>query len=258
MEKYIEKMKRFLSLIFIAIAISSCQEDVKFNDPGFQGLKDDVLWTANDARAYISSTGRLTVEAYTAFEVLTLGASSAYPGNYLLGTTNVYNFATFSSNLNDVALEYATTPISGPVYNVEIINGGTGYTSDCDLQNNGQYTCDSSHNTTGGSGSGLTVAVVANAAGVVTSVVRVTARGNDYLPGDVVTVSQGNVNCTLRVLSTQNSNGQILIQEYDQVNMTVTGEFKFNATNTNNSPFANPILNFQYGKFYKIPIYPSL
>ncbi|WP_284652735.1 DUF6252 family protein [Flavobacterium terrisoli] len=251
-------MKRFLSLILVAIAISSCQEDVKFNDPGFQGLKDDMLWTANDARAYVSSTGRLSVEALTAYETLTLNASSAYPGTYLLGTTNPYNFATFSSNINDVELEYATTPISGPVYNVEIINGGTGYTSDCDLQTNGQYTCDSSHNTTGGSGSGLTVAVVANSAGVVTSVVRVTARGNDYVPGDVVTVSLGNVNCQLRVLSTQNSNGEILIEEYDQVNMTVTGKFKFNATNTNNNPLGGSILNFQYGKFYKIPIYPSL
>ena len=40
--------------------------------------------------------------------------------------------------------------------------------------------------------------------------------------------------------------------------MTVTGKFKFNAVNSNNSPFAQNILNFQYGEFYKIPIYPAL
>lgn len=250
-------MKRFLSLIFIAIAISSCQEDVKFNDPGFQGLKDDVLWTANDARAYISSTGKLSIEAYTQYEVVTLNTSSTNLATYLLGTTNVNNAASYSSSLEGFELEYATVPIAGPVYNVALITGGTGYTSDCALQD-GNYICDSSHNTTGGSGSGLTVAVVANSAGVVTSVVRVTARGNGYLPGDVVTVTSGNVNCKLRVLSTQNSNGEIKITEYDNVNMTVSGEFKFNATNTNNNPLGGPILNFQYGEFYKIPIYPSL
>ena len=49
-------MKRFLSLFLVAMAFSSCQEDVKFNNPGFQALKDDVFWRANDARAYVDAT----------------------------------------------------------------------------------------------------------------------------------------------------------------------------------------------------------
>jgi hypothetical protein len=64
------------------------------------------------------------------------------------------------------------------------------------------------------------------------------------------------VNCKFRVLNTQNSNGEIEITKYDNVNMTVTGKFKFNASNT--GAFGNPILNFQYGEFYKVPIFPSL
>ncbi len=48
--------------------------------------------------------------------------------------------------------------------------------------------------------------------------------------------------------------GRITIDEYDAVNNTVTGSFKFNAENINNNPLAGPILNFQYGHFYKIPI----
>lgn len=258
MEKYIEKMKRFLSLILVAVVLSSCQEDVKFNNPGFQGLKDDVLWIANDTRAYISPTGQLSVEAYTEYELITLNTASANVGTYVLGTTNTNNSATYSSTFNEVDLEYATMPLDGPVYNVQLINGGTGYTSDCVLQTEGDYTCSSSHETTGGSGSGLRVAILANSSGVVTSVIRVTARGNDYSPGDIVTVSLGNVNCQLRILSTQNSNGEIQITEFDNENMTVSGKFKFNAANANNNPFGGPILNFQYGEFYKIPIYPSL
>lgn len=51
--------------------------------------------------------------------------------------------------------------------------------------------------------------------------------------------------------------GEIVIEEYDAVNKTVTGTFKFNAVNVNNNPLAGPILNFQYGHFYKIPVVPS-
>jgi hypothetical protein len=51
-------------------------------------------------------------------------------------------------------------------------------------------------------------------------------------------------------------NGEIVIEEYDAVNKTLTGTFKFNAVNINNNPLAGPILNFQYGRFYKIPVVP--
>ncbi len=48
--------------------------------------------------------------------------------------------------------------------------------------------------------------------------------------------------------------GQIVIEEYDAINKTVTGTFKFNAENIYNNPLAGPVLNFQYGHFYKIPV----
>lgn len=245
MEKYIEKMKRFLSLILVAAAMSSCQEDVKFNDPGFQGLKDDVFWRANDARAYISASGQLSIEALTEYEQITLNTSSANVGTYILGTTNTNNSATYSADFNGVELEYATIAVPGAVSSVTIADSGTGYSNA------------SSVATTGGSGTGLTVNVVANSTGNVTGV-TLSSRGNNYVAGDLITVTGGNVNCKLRVQNVQNSNGEIKITEYDNVNMTVSGKFKFNAANANNSPFGGPILNFQYGEFYKLPIFPSL
>ena len=254
-------MKRFLSLFVIAMVFSSCQEDVKFNNPGFQGLKDDVFWRANDARAYVDATGKLSIEALTEYETITLNTASPNVGTYVLGTTNINNSATYSSNFDDIALEYATTPISGPVYSVSIVFGGTGYVSDCNLPaGETVYTCNNSHDTTSGvgGGSGLKVALVANTSGVVTSIIRVTSEGNGYSPGDIVTVAQGGVNCKLRIQNTQNSNGEIKITNYDNVNGTVTGTFKFKGANSNGSPFGGPILNFQYGEFYKIPIYPSI
>lgn len=238
-------MKRFLPLILISIVFASCQEDVRFNTPGFQGLKDDVFWRSNDTRAYISSTGQLTIEALTPFEEITLSTSSANVGTFILGTTNVNNSATYSSSFNDVLLEYGTVAVPGPVSGVSLNNSGTGYSSGTAVA------------TTGGSGSGLTVNVVANASGVVTSV-SISSRGNAYLAGDIVTVAAGNLNCRIRILNTLSSNGEIQITEYDNVNMTVTGKFKFNAANTNNSPFGASVVNFQFGEFYKIPIFPSM
>jgi hypothetical protein len=238
-------MKRFLPLIVVLLVLYSCQEDVRFNNPGFQGLKDDVFWRANDARAYVSSTGKLSVEALTQYEQITLNTSGPNVGTYVLGTTNINNSATYSSNFNDVELEYATVAVPGPVSSISLVSGGTGYSSGTSVA------------TTGGAGSGLTVNIVVNASGVVTSV-NISSRGNAYLAGDLITVAGGNVNCKFRVLNVQNSNGEIQITEYDDVNMTVSGKFKFNAANANNSPFGGPILNFQYGEFYKIPIYPSM
>jgi hypothetical protein len=237
------KMKRFLPLFIIAIALSSCQEDVKFNTPGFQGLKDDVFWRANDARAYISTSGDLTIEALTEYESITLTTSGANEGVYVLGTANTSNSATYTSNFNGVELEYATIAVPGPVSSIALSNSGSGYVSG------------SSVATTGGSGSGLTVNVTANASGIVTAL-TVSSRGNAYVAGDLVTVASGNLNATFRVLNVQNSNGQIEITEYDNVNFTVSGKFKFNAATLSNDPFVNPILNFQYGEFYKIPIFP--
>lgn len=236
-------MKRFLPLFIIALAFSSCQEDVKFNNPGFQAQKDDVFWRANEARAYVDGTGKLRIEALTQYEVLTLSTSSANVGTYVLGTTNTTNSATYTSTFNDVELEYGTVAVPGPVSSINLIAGGSGYSSGTSVA------------TTGGSGSGLTVNTTANASGVINAL-TISSRGNAYVAGDLITISGGNANAKFRVVNVQNSSGEIKITEYDAVNFTVSGKFKFNAANSNDNPFGGPILNFQYGEFYKIPIFP--
>jgi hypothetical protein len=237
-------MRKLLSVIAIVFLFASCQEDVKFNNPGFQGLKDDAFWRANDARAFVSN-GKLTINAYTEHEVVTLGTSSTSIGKYSLGTTNTDNFASYTSNLDAILLEYATVPTPGPVSSINLINGGTGYTNAISVA------------TTGGSGSGLSVSIEVNASGVVNKITLV-SRGNGYLAGDLITVTGGNLNCKFRVMNVQNSNGEIEITNYDEVRMTVSGKFKFNAVNSNNNPFGGEVVNFQYGEFYNVQIYPSM
>lgn len=250
-------MKKIITLFLVSIALTSCQEDLKFSNPGFQALKDDVLWKSNDARAYISETGKLTIDAYTEYEKVTLNTASTNVGKYVLGTTNTNNFASYTSSFDDFDTEYRTIPVSGPVYSVSLYSAGSGYTPDCDLQSNNEYTCSYSHETTGGSGSGLKVSIVTNNTGNVTKVVRIASPGNGYVPGDIVTVTEGNLNCKLRILNVQSSNGEIEITSFDDVNMTITGKFKFNAVQTGNNPLLPQGVNYQYGEFYKVPIYPN-
>ena len=233
-------MKKFLSLFIIIVAFSSCQEDLKTNNPSIQGLKDDVFWIANDARAYVSPTGTLSIKGLTQFEELTLNTSSTAVGTYFLGTTNANNKAIFTSNFNETELLYETNVAAGPAFGVSLISGGSGYVTANSVA------------TTGGTGSGLTVKIEANTSGVVTKVL-VASGGNGYISGDLITVTGGNLNCKFRVVN----GGEIKIEEYDNVNMTISGTFKFNAANVNNNPAGGPILNYQYGAFYKVQIFPA-
>lgn len=153
-------MKKLALHILLLFAFVSCQEEVKFNNPSFQGLKNTIFWRAIDSKATLSNNV-LTIEAYTRNEKVTLKTNSTLLKTYILGDSN------------SITATYALT----------------------------------------------------NADGTITF-----STGNGF--GD----------------------GQIEITEYDAVNKTVTGTFRFNADNLDNNPLFGPTLNFQQGVFYKVPI----
>ncbi len=152
--------KQFLFMIML-FSLISCTEDVSFNNPSFQGLKDNVFWRAVESKASIAANGSLTIEAYSGNEVITLNATSTTAQTYFLGTST------------SKTAKYALTDKDGTIT----------FTTGLEL-------------------------------------------------GD----------------------GQIVITDYDEVNKTVSGTFKFNAENTDNNPLVGPILNFQQSVFYKVPI----
>jgi len=78
-------MKKILSLLVLLVALCSCEEDVQFNNPTVQGLKDGELWRAAQFSATKGSTGVLTVTATNGFETVTLRTQSADAGTYPLG-----------------------------------------------------------------------------------------------------------------------------------------------------------------------------
>lgn len=53
---------------------------------------------------------------------------------------------------------------------------------------------------------------------------------------------------------TNTDDGQIILTEYDVINKTISGTYRFNAHNTTSSPLGNTLLNFTQGVFYKVPL----
>ena len=99
-------MKKFLSLLLVALAFTSCEDDVSFNNPSVQGEKDNVFWRASDYRASVAG-GSLTVSAFTPYEILTLKTVSSAPGTYILGEDDL-NVATYSIELDGATSTYTT------------------------------------------------------------------------------------------------------------------------------------------------------
>jgi hypothetical protein len=57
-------MRRLFSVIVLLFIAVSCEDQVKFNNPAVQGLKDNVLWRATLMNAVQSPDGSLTITAY--------------------------------------------------------------------------------------------------------------------------------------------------------------------------------------------------
>ena len=65
-------MKKYFLFIIVLFTLMACEEDVRFNNPSFQGIKDNVFWRAVVSTASVGPNGSLVIEAYSGNEVITL------------------------------------------------------------------------------------------------------------------------------------------------------------------------------------------
>lgn len=63
-------MKKPFLYLLLLISFISCSDNVKFNNPTFEGQKDNVRWRASDAKATLVN-GILTIEGFARNEKLT-------------------------------------------------------------------------------------------------------------------------------------------------------------------------------------------
>ena len=228
-------MKNIFYLFIASLVLSACTTDIQTNNPAFQAKFNDATWRANDARVSIDGDGRFVITAYTQYETIVLRASSSDLGTYVLGSTNQDSYASYDFDGLEFSSSYDTSLFSGPAYKISnIVNAGTGYAN----SNNSQTT------PVTGSGSGLKFAIETNVNGNITKV-SIVSRGDGYVAGDIVSIVGGDNNARVRILNTQQSNGEIVIEEID--NGKYSGTFKFNAVNS-----SGEVITFSNGVFYNV------
>ena len=115
-------MKKYIIILTTILALSSCGSDVKFNNPSFQGQKDNILWRADVTQVAITG-GTLTINAFKGLEIVsivipapTAPIGSLNPQVYKLGTDDATSndiFASYSYTENNISLNYATAKGKG-------------------------------------------------------------------------------------------------------------------------------------------------
>ncbi|NHN26576.1 hypothetical protein FIA58_012890 [Flavobacterium jejuense] len=227
-------MKKIIALLGCVLLLTSCVNETQVNNPAFQAKLNDVNWKSQETTLSIGANGGLIITALRGNEKLVLTTSSANRGTYILGTTNQANFATYTLKSGNVSDVFDTGAYPGPAFLTRKLTSGNAYVNN------------SSALTSGGSGSGLVFKITVNNIGAIATD-TIKARGANYLAGDVVTVDGGNNNATFRVMNTQQSNGELVIEEVE--NGTYTGSFKLNVVNEDGQ-----VVTFSQGVFYRIPI----
>jgi hypothetical protein len=100
-------MKKWMPLMLLLFLLSSCTEDVKFNNPAFQTLKDNVFWRAQSYKAYTTTNGNFIIEGSLGFEKITFKMPFLSQKTYVLGIDNLTT-ATYSNTLPAQSEEFGT------------------------------------------------------------------------------------------------------------------------------------------------------
>ena len=100
-------MRKVIIVLLIMFSFVSCTDDVVFNDPSFQGIKDGENWRATDARVILNDNGTMTVEAYSQFEIVKFIVSSPSKGTRTFGV-NASNIATYDVTRDGITRSYTT------------------------------------------------------------------------------------------------------------------------------------------------------
>jgi len=153
-------MKKYFYFLSFLLLITSCTEDIKFNNPAFQTLKDNVFWRGRSYEAKTETNGVFTIEGSLGYEKISFQLPEPSEKIYVLGI-NSTSKAIYQNTLSGHEKEFVT-----------------------------------------GEGKG---------------------------------------------------SGEVVITEYNTVDKTISGTFKFTAVNTDSNA-EKQTMHFSEGVFYKIPV----
>ncbi|MFA5556667.1 MAG: DUF6252 family protein [Flavobacteriaceae bacterium] len=105
-------MKKIFFLVAVLGLFSSCGEDIQFNNPSLQVMKDDALLRTTNPRVVLNLDGTIAIAGEYGMESLSLKIPSVTPGTYYFGVDS-NTVAYYRSEAPDgLVLEYST--IEGP------------------------------------------------------------------------------------------------------------------------------------------------
>ena len=100
-------MKKLFFFLTTLLVFTSCEEDVKFNNPSMQAMNGEVLFRATDPRVTYNLDGGITISGEFGFETMELKIASAAPGIYKFGL-NSNTVAYYKYDADGLVLEYST------------------------------------------------------------------------------------------------------------------------------------------------------
>ncbi len=100
-------MKKYFYFLLILSLFTSCEEDVKFNNPAFQALKNNAFWRAQTYKAYFGANGNIIVEGSLGYENIILQTESSSEEVYTLGIDDVSK-ASYKNTLTNESLSFST------------------------------------------------------------------------------------------------------------------------------------------------------
>ncbi|MFC0777736.1 DUF6252 family protein [Flavobacterium sp. HJSW_4] len=156
-------MKKYFYFLSFLLLFVSCEEDIKFNNPAFQTLKDNTFWRAQVYQAGAESNGSFIIEGALGLEQISFQLPEPFEKTFVLGVDDATKVI-YKNRYKGQEAEFST-----------------------------------------GAGKG---------------------------------------------------NGEIIVTEYNTVENTISGTFKFTAVNAD-SGAEKQTMHFSEGVFYKIPITPQ-
>ncbi|MCA0152098.1 DUF6252 family protein [Winogradskyella vincentii] len=81
-------MKKTLLVILTCLLVFGCGDEIQFNNPAFQGDRENELWRAEVFYAGIEANGFLTIVGTNNIETVELKVPSATEGTYIVGDVN--------------------------------------------------------------------------------------------------------------------------------------------------------------------------
>ena len=82
-------MKKYFYFLSFLLLLTSCADEIRFNNPAFQTLKDNTFWRAQIYKAGAEANGVFIIEGSLGYEKISFQIPSPAQKTYILGVDDI-------------------------------------------------------------------------------------------------------------------------------------------------------------------------